>query len=100
LHVEGVLEVPGGMVLRREERVEVPEGGLDRLAEYFGEPHGEVGLPHLRDDLLHRVPPAWVELRGARGHVERPQLDVESRSPDGREDLRRELLEALVLGGP
>jgi hypothetical protein len=53
---EGVVRVAGGVRLRLEERVKVPEARLDPpVAGHFGEPHLQQDLPELGPDLEERV---------------------------------------------
>ena len=53
--VERVLHLACGVVLRLEERVEVPEAGLDELAAHLDEAHLEQDPPHLVEEALVRV---------------------------------------------
>ena len=68
--VEGVLHLPGRVVLRLEEGVEVPEGLLDDAAVEFRKSHLEEDLPHLRDDPLVGMDLAGIRLLRELGHID------------------------------
>ena len=62
IQIKGVLHLPGGMVLRLEERVEVPEAGLDDLTLDLDKAHLQHDLSHVIDQSLVGVLLAGVDL--------------------------------------
>ena len=63
------------MVLRLEQRVEIPERRLDHRRDDFGEAHLQKRPPRLLDDLAQRMNLGRVDVLGRELHVVRPQLD-------------------------
>ena len=69
VQVEGILHLPGGMVLGLEESIEVPEAGLHNLALDLHKAHLQHDLPHEVDEPLVGVPLSGVDLVRGQGDV-------------------------------
>ena len=111
--VEGVLDVPGGVVRRRVEGLEVVVGVLHLGAGSHGVPHGDENLLDLAAHAGHRVKVAQLGPQAGEGHIQprgsalgvpnprqgpvNPLLQVVFEGvhglPEGRPILRRHLLE-------
>ena len=69
VQIEGVLHLPGGMVLGLEEGIEVPEAGLDDLTLDLDKAHLQHDLSHDIDQSLVGVLLAGVDLVCGEGDV-------------------------------
>src|SRR2546422_48149 len=94
VHVQRVEDVPRGMVLGLEQRVEVPERGLHPVPGDLREPHPEEDPPDLLDVLREDVDLPGVDRRRERPDVVRADLDgLPLPAP---EELRGELRDLLL----
>ena len=93
VRVQGVEDVPGGMILGLEQRVEHPERGLHPVPRDLRETHPEEDPPDLLDVLCEDVGLPRMDRRREGSDVVGPDLDLPP--PAGPDQLRGELGDLL-----